>query len=109
MNGKQKKKLTFQSDDSKEQFSMFLIIPNEITGLKNVEANLEKVQWDESIKAGLAKKLHIDMPKFKVESTIDVKPILQKVDFYTRFNFSIFFHIFPAVIFMLRLLCFRWE
>lgn len=58
---------------------MFVIIPNKITGLKNIEANMKNIKWNDALKAGQSKNMHVTMPKFKIEKEIDIKPILQKV------------------------------
>lgn len=69
----------FQSDKDKEKFNMFIIIPNEINGLKNIETNMGNVKWQEAIAGGKLQHLHLDMPKFKLESTIDIEPLLKEV------------------------------
>ncbi|XP_046429079.1 alaserpin-like isoform X1 [Neodiprion fabricii] len=66
-------RLPYSNDD----FSMLIILPNEIEGLQNLEQNfnrgsIESTYW----RSG---KVELFLPKFKVESTINLEEILQEM------------------------------
>ncbi|KAL7301141.1 hypothetical protein TKK_0006115 [Trichogramma kaykai] len=63
-----------------EDLMMVIIVPNDIDGLKDVEANLEKFDIDY---AGEFRRKECEvklfLPKFKIETTIDMQPHLEKM------------------------------
>lgn len=66
-----------QSKDFNEAISMFIILPNEINGLLNVESNLYKIDFGRL--RGYKSSVDLYLPKFKIESKFDLKEILEKV------------------------------
>lgn len=66
-----------QSNNSEDAVSMFIMLPNETNGLKDVEINLDKIKFEKL--RGPSHKIHLQLPKFKIESKFDLKGVLQKV------------------------------
>lgn len=62
-----------------EKFYMVIIVPNEIDGLEEVESKFENINFDGLVSFGNWKRLWLKVPKFKIESTLDMKPIFTKV------------------------------
>jgi len=60
--------------------SMVIVLPHERTGLENVIKNFDASKIEESLKRGrTGEDVHIYMPKFKLETSYDLKPILQSM------------------------------
>lgn len=60
---------------------MLIILPNEIDGLTNIENNLEKINLNYAeIFSGYYKpEIKVYLPKFKIETTIDLTVVLKQV------------------------------
>lgn len=58
--------------------SMFVIVPNEIDGLKKIEENISKLNL-QTLFAGSTQKVTISLPKFKIATKIDLRNYLVKV------------------------------
>lgn len=58
---------------------MIIILPNEIDGLKYVQDNIEKVNIAESLRRSYPREVEVSLPKFKIESTLNLKDTLEKV------------------------------
>ncbi|XP_017792670.1 PREDICTED: serine protease inhibitor 3/4-like isoform X2 [Habropoda laboriosa] len=75
-----------------DELSIVIILPNEIDGLAAVEKKLENSSISEILRHGFSRDVNLYLPKFKVESTIPLNSILQKMGltdaFTTRANFS---------------------
>ena len=57
---------------------MIIILPNERYGLQDLE---KKFDWNLISKAPYTtKEIVLSLPKFKIETTIDLKPTLEKVN-----------------------------
>ncbi|XP_053596778.1 leukocyte elastase inhibitor isoform X1 [Microplitis demolitor] len=82
--------LPYESKDFNEAISMFIILPNEINGLLNVESNLYKIDFGRL--RGYKSSVDLYLPKFKIESKFDLKEILEKLGiseiFKNTANFS---------------------
>ncbi|XP_015120892.1 antichymotrypsin-2 [Diachasma alloeum] len=66
--------------------SMFLIVPNEINGLKDIEKNLKTLGMDTIRKHGVMRDVALEMPKFKMESTTDLKPVMEEMGMTDMFS-----------------------
>lgn len=51
--------------------SMTIILPNKIDGLLKVECSLSGVVLDEMEKSATQKKICVELPKFKIETTVE--------------------------------------
>ena len=60
---------------------MVIILPNEIEGFKEVENNLEKfsLDYEKSFKNSSKHEVRLFLPKFKIETSIDLNETLQQV------------------------------
>jgi len=80
--------LPYQNADLK----MVIIVPDEIDGLSKIEENLEAFNHSYLAKNGYEREIHLFLPRFKIESTIDLQPTLEKLgmtDMFTdRANFT---------------------
>ncbi|XP_077283835.1 alaserpin-like [Arctopsyche grandis] len=71
----------------KRNVSMVIILPNQIDGLANLEknvmnSNLKQTVFDEL----LPNELSVSIPKFKIETTMKLNPILQKLGMTSMFS-----------------------
>lgn len=64
-----------------EDILMVLVVPDEIEGLSDIEKNLDKIDLDYQNQFGRGFKTEVNLylPRFKIESTIDLNEILQEV------------------------------
>ncbi|KAK0170427.1 hypothetical protein PV328_010993 [Microctonus aethiopoides] len=76
--------LPYKNNNSEDAVSMFIMLPNETSGLKNVETNLDKINFEKL--RGPAQKIHLQLPKFKIESKFDLKGVLQKMGMKEMFE-----------------------
>lgn len=87
-------------------------MPVEFEGLAQIKRNIDKINITEVLKTGLCSVLEIHLPKFKIETKTDLKPILQKVNskfilFYSN-NIYLFFKM--SIFNILNIFYFfRWE
>ena len=60
---------------------MLIIFPNEIDGLANIENNLEKINFNytEKFSDSYKSEIVLRLPKFKIETTIDLTESLKQV------------------------------
>ena len=58
--------------------SMFIIVPDEITGLVDLEKNFEKVTVEQLLR-GMESTVDVYLPKFRIESEIEFEKPLSKV------------------------------
>ncbi|KAF5295134.1 hypothetical protein FQA39_LY13285 [Lamprigera yunnana] len=65
------------------EFKMTFILPNEKEGLSRIEDHLEEALKEPDYKY---EKVHVRIPKFKVESTLKLKPVLQKLGLVDAFE-----------------------
>lgn len=65
---------------------MVVILPNEINGLENVRQNLEKINLSEMLNSGFKREVELYMPKFEIESEIDLKPVLINVSSHYKYK-----------------------
>ena len=71
---------------------MVIILPDEIEGIKEVENNLEKFNLDYEQSFGNISKreVRLFLPKFKIETSIDLNETLQQVTLlFQYYNFSL--------------------
>ncbi|XP_076623435.1 antitrypsin isoform X2 [Colletes latitarsis] len=74
------------------ELSMVIILPNEINGLSEVKKKLQDMNIADILNQGFTGDVQLYMPKFKIESKIELNSILKKLgltDMFTaRANFS---------------------
>lgn len=56
--------------------SMFIVLPNKMDGLPELEAKLHETSLDDSNVEMRSAKLHVSIPKFKLEADVKLKDIL---------------------------------
>ena len=64
-----------------KKVSMIIVLPNTIDGLIEVEENLENISIKELRKVSSLVPLRLFLPRFKIESTIELNDVLSKVSF----------------------------
>lgn len=71
---------------------MFIILPDQHSGLRDVENNIQNINFAEL--EGSKSEVALHLPKFKIESKLDLKPILRNVNVKNIFSIitSIIFH-----------------
>ena len=58
---------------------MFIVLPNKIDGLPELESKLHESSLDESNIEMLSAKTHVAIPKFKLEANVQLKDLLIKM------------------------------
>ncbi|KZS04159.1 leukocyte elastase inhibitor isoform X2 [Daphnia magna] len=58
------------------KLSMFIVLPNKMDGLPELEAKLHETSLDDSNVEMRSAKLHVSIPKFKLEADVKLKDIL---------------------------------
>lgn len=64
---------------------MIIILPDEISGLNDIEAGLHKLKF-ERLLSGEQFEIDLFLPKFKIESKIDLKKSLNALDMNQMFE-----------------------
>uniref|UniRef100_A0ABD2XEK2 Serpin domain-containing protein n=1 Tax=Trichogramma kaykai TaxID=54128 RepID=A0ABD2XEK2_9HYME len=64
---------------SNQDLMLVVVVPDEIDGLKHIEANLEKINVDVKHMAFSKREVELYLPKFKIETTLDLIPHLQEL------------------------------
>lgn len=59
--------------------TMLIILPNSKTGLPALEAKLESTNFDEITKNLYSQEVNVELPKFKIETELDLKDTLENV------------------------------
>ncbi|XP_075223515.1 leukocyte elastase inhibitor-like isoform X2 [Lycorma delicatula] len=67
-------------------FSMFIILPDEITGLSQTEEALNTVNLAEELKNLRQREVHISLPKFELAQTLDLQVVLESFGIKTMFS-----------------------
>ncbi|XP_034935198.1 uncharacterized protein [Chelonus insularis] len=84
--------LPYENKSEEDSISMFIILPNDIDGLKNVENDFHKVNYKQLHDNKYSTEIDLQMPKFKIESKFDLQDSLMKMGinemFDNRANFS---------------------
>jgi serine protease inhibitor len=67
---------------------MFILLPDDLEGIYNLESGLPAVDLSSTFKDMQPEELNITLPKFKIETSLDLKRNLMEVrtsfQFYTR-------------------------
>lgn len=58
---------------------MFIILPNTVGGLKNAESKLNTVNFQQLHESSSLTNMHLYLPKFKAQSSLDLKETLKEV------------------------------
>ncbi|CAD6204861.1 GSCOCG00003018001-RA-CDS [Cotesia congregata] len=84
--------LPYEKHHREDATSMFVILPNQIGGLSKVEDNLDQINFASLVDHHLKTEIYLHMPKFKVESNLNLEPFLEKMEMSNMFrddaNFS---------------------
>ncbi|XP_028982353.1 uncharacterized protein LOC107043756 [Diachasma alloeum] len=81
--------LPYESSDETDAMSMFIILPDKIDGLRAIENKLDTTDLVELHKnESFSRKIDLQLPKFKIESTLNLNPILQKMGMVDMFDAS---------------------
>lgn len=59
---------------------MMIILPNKKNGLSDLESKIDQVNFQDLAKSLQEEEVVVKIPKFKIESSIQMKDILQKVN-----------------------------
>ncbi|XP_043485054.1 antichymotrypsin-2-like isoform X6 [Leptopilina heterotoma] len=62
-----------------DEVSMLIILPDEINGLQEVEQKMSEMSLDDIRRRGSQVEVELYLPKFKIESTIDLKDTLTEM------------------------------
>lgn len=60
---------------------MFIVLPNDIHGLTTVENNLHKVKLGQCLQQAFPSDIELFLPKFKIETTLDLEQSLREVTY----------------------------
>ena len=74
-----------------DELSMIIILPNEIDGLSDVEKKLQNTSLTNILSQGDKEKMELWLPKFKVETMLELNDVLQEMgltDAFTTADFS---------------------
>lgn len=58
---------------------MVIIVPRDVEGLERIEKNLEKVKVKFNIFSILDREIKLSIPRFKIETTLDLTDHLKEV------------------------------
>lgn len=58
---------------------MVFILPIDIDGLQDLETKLASVKFEEVISNLTYNNVRVKIPKFKIETSLNLKPVLEKV------------------------------
>ncbi|XP_058791549.1 serine protease inhibitor 3/4-like isoform X4 [Phymastichus coffea] len=67
---------------------MVIIVPDEINGLNNILNNLESFNYTRLASSGSKRDVHLHLPKFKIESSIDLREPLSQMGMSNMFSDS---------------------
>ncbi|XP_051169092.1 serine protease inhibitor 42Dd-like [Leptopilina boulardi] len=80
---------------------LLIILPNSIDGLEELERKLKSTTIEEIRTKGVYYMVDLNLPKFKIENTVEIKDVLQKMGMNEMFNDSANFNgISNSTIFM---------
>ncbi|XP_071872233.1 antichymotrypsin-2-like [Bombus fervidus] len=74
-----------------DELNMIIILPNEIDGLSNVEKKLQNKNLTNILRLGHEEEMELWLPKFKVESMLELNDVLKEMgltDAFTNADFS---------------------
>lgn len=60
--------------------SMMIILPNKKDGLSDLESKIDQVNFQDLAKSLQEEEVVVKIPKFKIESSIQMKDVLEKVN-----------------------------
>jgi len=73
---------------SDNHFSLLILLPKSIKKLRKIEKELDNALYQEYISKKQKKRVHVSIPKFKVESDYDLNQTLYKLGIKSAFNSS---------------------
>ncbi|XP_057318331.1 uncharacterized protein LOC130663228 [Microplitis mediator] len=78
--------LPYESENENDAISMFIIVPNRVTGLEKLEESLYQLNFKEFHDQENMLLMHLEVPKFKIESTLQLQTVLEKLGMTDMFN-----------------------
>lgn len=69
---------------------MLIVLPDEINGLQEVEQKMSEMSLDDIRRRGSQVEVELYLPKFKIESTIDLKDTLTEVNVFPNIKIITF-------------------
>ncbi|KAJ4439715.1 hypothetical protein ANN_07843 [Periplaneta americana] len=69
-----------------ETASMFILLPNELDGLASLESSLSARDMNSILQDMQAEELNVSLPRFKVESSLDLQSTLENLGMKDMFN-----------------------
>ncbi|XP_043281351.1 ovalbumin-related protein X-like isoform X2 [Venturia canescens] len=79
--------IPYKSEGANDAMSMFVVLPDAVDGLAELEKNIEKVTV-EKLLSGSRRDVNLYLPKFKIESEIPLNSVLQKMGMTDMFTDS---------------------
>lgn len=70
---------SLQSDLQGDEYSMFILLPDDVEGLQNVEENLVSLNIEDVISDCYNTKVNVKIPKFQLEKQIELNNVLEEV------------------------------
>ncbi|XP_050581084.1 serine protease inhibitor 3/4-like isoform X9 [Bombus affinis] len=86
------------------EFSMVIILPNEIDGLSDVQKKLQNTSLTNILSQGHEEKMILWLPKFKMESMLDLNDVLKEMGLIDAFNVADFSAITDNALFISRVI-----
>ncbi|XP_046429091.1 serpin B6-like isoform X1 [Neodiprion virginianus] len=69
-----------------DELSMIIIVPYEVDGLQKIQDNLHQVNLKQSLQKSYPSDVELFLPKFKIESTLDLQETLEKLGMTDMFG-----------------------
>ncbi|XP_043283181.1 uncharacterized protein [Venturia canescens] len=78
--------LPYKKEKGTRGMSMFVILPNEIDGLAHLEANFHRINVKNLIQRGRPQQINLRLPKFTIQSEIELKEPLKRMNMGDLFD-----------------------
>ncbi|KAF7992178.1 hypothetical protein HCN44_001503 [Aphidius gifuensis] len=79
-------KLPYKMPDHQDSLAMFIIVPNKIQGLKLIEDNIDRINLKNFDNESTRELIDLFLPKFKLDTYVDVKEHLKKMGIRRSFT-----------------------
>lgn len=74
--------IEYESTDENDETSMIIVLPNSVDGLRKNANKLNEIDFKQIRQSGYKSPVKLSLPKFKIESSINLQSTLVKVNFY---------------------------
>ncbi|XP_044015978.1 antitrypsin-like isoform X1 [Aphidius gifuensis] len=78
--------IDYESDNENDGISMIIILPNTVDGLKKSGDKLNQINYQTVRDSGYRRPVELRLPKFKIESSIDLQSTLMKMGMSEMFT-----------------------